>query len=541
MMVMPRVIVLDEISPEGLNLLKSAGMEYEVRLKLAGAELKAALTQFDAAICRSGVKITGESLEGNKRLKCIARAGVGTDNIDANAAKRLGIIVMNSPTGNTHSTAEHAFTLMLALSRSVAPAFQSLKEGRWDRSKFMGTQVADKILGIVGLGRIGQEFAKRAQAFQMKVIGFDPFLTDDQALKLGIKRVKTVREMLPKIDYLTVHTPLTPETKDLIGMPELDIIKPGCRVINCARGGIYNEAALVEGLKSGRLGGVALDVYETEPCKDSPLFQMPNVLCTPHLGASTEEAQQMVALEAVELVVNFLTKGEIRHAVNMAPVDPKTLESLRGSLNMAYRLGLLLSQYHQGPVENCHIIFRGELLQKSSKLLTSAFCAGLLERSLDEAVNFVNAETLLVDRGVSITMESRSEVGVFSSSMQCIVSGGAIRTNASGTLFGHNMPRLIRLGDHRLEAYLDGTLLIFTHDDVPGIIGFVGTIFGEHKINIAQMAVGRTDLAGGAIGVLNLDGVPPQAALDAVAAHPHIQTLKVIELPGADDMPPWLS
>ncbi len=538
---MPRVIVLDPISQDGLDLLASVPrMEFEVRPGLKGEELKQALSEFDAAICRSGVKITAESLEGNRRLRCIARAGVGTDNIDKTAATRLGIIVMNTPAGNTLSTAEHAFTLMLALSRSVAPAFQSLKEGRWDRSKFMGTQLADKTLGVIGVGRIGQEVARRALAFQMKVIGYDPFLSEDQAQKLGITRVESVKEMLPKIDYLTVHTHLSPETKDLIGLPELEIIKPGCRLINCARGGIYNEAALAEGLKSGRLGGVALDVFETEPCKDSPLFQMPNVLCTPHLGASTEEAQQLVALEAVELVVNYLTKGEIRHAVNMAALDPKTLEGLRGSLNLAYRLGLLVSQYHQGAVEKCHLVYRGDLMQKNTKLLTSAFCAGLIERSFDEGVNIVNAETLLVDRGIRITTESRSDIGVFSSSMIVTVQGGGKECTVGGTLFGQNLPRLIRLGDYRLEAYLDGKLMVFTHDDVPGIIGTVGTIFGEHQVNIAQMAVGRMGPGGGAIGVLNLDGIPPQAALDAVANHPHIQSVKVIELPESGTMPAWL-
>ena len=265
-------------------------------------------------------------LEGNKRSCAIARAGVGTDNIDKEAATRLGIVVMNTPTGNTLSTAEHAFTLMLALSRRVAEAYAKLCEGKWDRKTFMGTQLADKTLGIVGLGRIGQEVAKRALAFQMRVLGYDPFLSAEQAAKLGITRVETVRDMLPHVDYLTVHTPLTPETTNLIDSEAIELMKPGVRLINAARGGIYNEEALVEGLKSGKLGGVALDVFVEEPCTNSPLFGMPNVLCTPHLGASTEEAQTQVAVEAVELLINYFTKGEVRHAVNMAAIDPKTLK-----------------------------------------------------------------------------------------------------------------------------------------------------------------------------------------------------------------------
>ena len=250
---MPRIIVLDKLSPEGLALLQKAPkIEFEVRTGLKGAELRQALTEFDGAICRSGVKITAESLEGNRRLKAIVRAGVGTDNIDKLAATRLGILVMNTPTGNTISTAEHAFTLMLALSRNIAAAHQSLVEGRWDRNSYMGSQLADKTLGIVGLGRIGQEVAKRAIAFQMRVIGYDPFVSAEQAAKMGLEYVDQVRAMLPKVDYLTVHTPLTPETKDLIGFPELDLLKPGIRLINAARGGIYNEAALIEGLEAGK-------------------------------------------------------------------------------------------------------------------------------------------------------------------------------------------------------------------------------------------------------------------------------------------------
>ncbi|MEX2026924.1 MAG: hydroxyacid dehydrogenase, partial [Pirellulaceae bacterium] len=272
---MPRIIILDPIAKEGLQLLDAAkpkGIDYEIRTGLKGDALKQALLQFDGAICRSGVTIGGDVLEGNRRLKAIARAGVGTDNIDKETATRQGIIVMNTPTGNTLSTAEHTFALLLALSRSVAPAYHSLLGGKWDRKSYMGTQLADKTLGIVGLGRIGQEVAKRAIAFQMRVLGYDPFLSAEQAAKLGIQRVETVREMLPHVDYLTVHTPLTPETTNLIDKAALDIIKPGARLINCARGGIYNEEALVEGLQSGKLGGVALDVFVQEPCTKSPLF-----------------------------------------------------------------------------------------------------------------------------------------------------------------------------------------------------------------------------------------------------------------------------
>lgn len=541
---MPRIVVLDPISPEGLELLRnSPGVTFDVRLAadgsgLRGDELRKTLAEYDGAICRSGVKITAEALEGNRRLKAIVRAGVGTDNIDRNAATRLGIIVMNTPTGNTLSTAEHTMALMLALSRKVAPAFATLKSGKWNRNAFMGTQLADKTLGIIGLGRIGQEVAKRAQAFQMRVLGVDPFLSPEQAQKLGIERVEKVTDLLPRVDYLTVHTPPTPEP--LVGMKELPLLKPGIRLVNCARGGIYEEAALVEGLKSGQIGGVALDVFEKEPCTDSPLFQMDNVLCTPHLGASTEEAQTQVAVEAVQLLVNYLTTGEIRHAVNMASVDPKTLAALRGYLDVAYRLGLLLASWHSGSVASCTLNYRGEVAKKDTKLLTAAFCAGLLERALDEEVNIVNAEVLVRERGIDLVEQSRTEPGAFSSSITAEVQSNGETFVAGGTLFGNDMPRLFRLADFRLEAYLDGNLLIFTHDDVPGIIGRVGTIFGQHKINIAQMAVGRATQGGRAVGVLNIDSLPSQAAIDELLDHPHVHSVNVIELPPAGKHPAWL-
>ena len=538
---MPKIIVLDPIADEGRKLLEQApGIEYEVRTGLKGPALREALAEFDGAICRSGVTITADSLEGNKRLRAIVRAGVGVDNIDREAATRLGIVVMNTPAGNTISTAEHAFALILGLSRCLAPAHQSLISGKWDRKSYMGSQLAEKTLGVVGLGRIGQEVAKRAIAFQMKVLGYDPFFTDEQAEKLGVKKVATVRDMLPHVDYLTVHTPLTNETRNLIDMAELDLLKPGVRLINCARGGIYNEAALAEGLKSKKIGGVALDVFEEEPCTKSPLFGMLNVLATPHLGASTEEAQTLVAVEAVHLLVNFLSTGEIRHAVNVASVDPKTLASLRGHLDLAYRLGLFQAQWHTGAVSECRLTYRGELALKNTKLLTAAFCAGLLHRAFDLDVNIVNAEVLLVDRGVKIHEESRTEPGAFSSSLTVQVKGETETTTVGGTLFGADMARLIRIDDFRLEAYLDGRLLVFRHQDVPGIIGTVGTIFGRHSVNIAQMSVGRVAPSGAAIGVLNLDTAPPPEALREVLDNKAIHGVSVIELPKAGELPSWL-
>jgi D-3-phosphoglycerate dehydrogenase len=540
---MPSIIVLDTLSPDGLALLDAAaaaGISYEVVTGLSGDALREALARHDGAICRSGVKITAAALAGNHRLKAIVRAGVGTDNIDKEAATRQGIVVMNTPAGNTVSTAEHAFALLLGLSRNIAAADASLRDHKWDRNKFMGAQLAGKTLGIVGLGRIGQAVAARARAFDMRVMGFDPFLSPDRAAELGIELIESVRGMLPHVDYLTVHTPLTDETRHLVGMEELKLLKPGVRLVNCARGGIYDEQALVAGLQSGVIGGVALDVFEKEPCTDSPLFGMPGVLVTPHLGASTEEAQSQVAVEGVGLLVDFLTTGTIKHAVNSSAVDPAALEGVRGFLDLAWRLGQLVSRLDDGQPRSCSIAYRGEIASRNTRLVTAAFAAGLLESAIED-VNIVNAEMLLRDRGIELVEQSRTDPGAFSSVVAVdLVSGDRVH-RAAGTLFGHAMPRLVQLEGHRLEAYLDGVLLVFTHQDVPGIIGRVGTTFGQLGVNIAQMTVGRSAPGGDAIGVLNLDQEPSAEALAAVLACPGIRSARVVKLPPAGQLPCWLA
>ena len=540
---MHRIIVLDKLAREGLDRLgRAEGVTHEVRTGLGGEALREALLEFDGAICRSEAKITAEVLKGNRRLRGIVRAGVGTDNIDRAAATRQGIVVMNTPTGNTLSTAEHAFTLMAALSRNIAPASRSLMEGRWDRGAFTGVQLAGKTLGIVGMGRIGREVAARAKAFAMRVVGFDPFLSPEQAAKLGVEYVNDVRDLLPEVDYLTVHTPLTPETRHLVSHAEIDLLKPGARLVNCARGGIYDEEALIKGLESGKLAGVALDVYEEEPCVDSPLFNMPGVLCTPHLGASTEEAQADVAVEAVDLLASFLVTGEVRHAVNAVTIDSNTFQTLGGYLDVAYRLGILLSQWHSGGPRACRLTYRGKVVDENTRLLTSAFCAGLLEHALDEEVNIINGEMLLRERGIHLNEETRSAAGFFSSAISVEIDCGDETYRADGTVFGNNMPRLIRLGEHRMEAYLDGNLLIFNHSDVPGIIGAIGDTFGRHGVNIAQMAVGRlgNEPGGKAVGVLNLDDVPSQASIDEILRNPAINNARFIRLPAHGALPPWM-
>jgi len=540
---MPRVIVLDNLSEDGLKLLESAGeIDYEIRTGLKGQQLRDALREFDGAVCRSGVTITGDVLEGNRRPKAIARAGAGTDNIDVETAARLGIVVMNTPGGNTVSTAEHTVAMMLALSRNLCPAYRSLVEGRWDRKQYMGAQLSGKTLGIIGLGRVGRAVAARALAMEMRVLGYDPFLSPEKAKEEGIDACPSVRDMLPQLDYLTVHTPLTEETRDLIGRKEIAMMKPGVRLVNCARGGIYNEQALVEGLKSGQLGGVALDVYESEPCTDSPLFGMPGVLCTPHLAASTEEAQSRVALEAAELLIDFFTTGAIRQAVNVPPLDPRTLESLRPYLNLSYRLGLLLAQVAYHPARRRKLCYQGEVAKKDYHLLSAAFAAGLLEQAMESEVSIVNAEILLRERGVELVEESSAEPRDFRSLITASVEGAGRTVVAAGTLFGNDVPRLVRKGNFQLESRLEGILLLTEHRDTPGVIGKVGQVCGKHQLNIAYLSVGRVlgQPGGDAIGVFSLDNEPPAEAVAELLALEPITRASVVHLPPVDKLPAWM-
>lgn len=536
---MPRVIVLDDLSEEGLRLLQAEpDFEVVVQTGLKGDALRDALRDFDGAICRSGVKITAESLAGNPRLQAIVRAGVGTDNIDKAAATRQGVIVMNTPAGNTVSTAEHTFALLLGLARNLAPAHASLLAGKWDRKNFEGVEVRGKNLGIIGLGRIGLRVAQLAKSFEMKVWGLDPFLPRERAEELEIQIADNLDELLGKIDFLTVHTPLSNETNKLIGREQIAKMKRGVRLVNCARGGIYDEAALLEGLQTGQLGGVALDVYESEPNTTSPLFREPKALCTPHLGASTEEAQRQVAVEAAELLIGFLRSGEIRQAVNIGAVDVKTLQRLRGFLNVAYRLGALMAQWHGGAIDRCELSFDGEVAGEDTRLLNGAFAAGLLS-GIASDVNLVNAELLCRERGIELVRSSRSENGTFNSLITATVSGEGQTLTAAGTVFGRNLPRLVRLQQYQLDAFMDGHLLIFSHRDVPGIIGYIGTNLAKENVNVAQMSVGRAAPrpGGEAVGVLNLDTPAPEAALNLLSQHPQIQSARMIKLPPADFFP----
>lgn len=537
---MPRVLVSDKLEAPGLELLRQAGIELDERHGLTGQALQEALRAADGVIVRSGTRITSELLHDPGRLRAIVRAGVGVDNIDVAAATRCGIIVMNTPGGNTFSTAEHTLALLLALARQIPAADASVKQGKWERSRFVGSQLAGKTLGVVGLGRVGREVARRAAGMDMKVVGFDPFLSPDRAAQLGIEAAADLGQLLPRCDFLTVHTPLTDETRDLIGARELALLRRGSRVLNCARGGIIHEQALADALHSGHLAGAALDVFVQEPPPaDHPLLRAPNVVLTPHLGASTVEAQTSVALEAAQLLIDFLSRGVVGFAVNMAAIDRTELEELRLYVDMARRLGLLHAQMAQGAIRRAELSYRGEVARRSTRLITAAFAAGLLEFRLEQHVNAVNAELLARERGIEIVEQSSGKKGDFGTLIRADVTTDKKCYTAAATLFGNQYLRLVQLGPYHLDTFMDGMMLIFTHQDVPGLIGYIGTIFGKHRVNIAQMTVGRQAPGGEAIAVLNLDAQPPEEAIAEVRSHPRITSVCLVKLPAAGEMPAW--
>ena len=537
---MPRVFICDGLDRAGIELLNRAGIEVDNRPGLKDAALAEALHAADGVILRSATQITAELLESPGKLRAIARAGVGVDNIAVPAATRKGVVVMNTPGGNTISAAEHTIALMLSLARHVPAADAGMKAGKWDRNKYVGTQVAGKTLGVLGLGRIGREVARRAAGLDMKVIGYDPFLSPDRAAQLGIQAVSGLDELLPRCDFLTLHIPMTDETKNLISTRELAMLPKNARVLNVSRGGIIDEAALAEALKQGIIAGAAIDVFSKEPpSPDNPLLKAPNIVLTPHLGASTVEAQEAVAIEAAQLLIDFLQKGVVQCAVNMPTINRAELDEMKHYVDLARRLGLLQAQLAQGMIQKAVLTYRGDLTKKNTKLLTAAFAAGLLEYRLSEMVNAVNAEFLARERGIELSEVSNPHKGDFSSLMHTEVHTDKGSYIAAGTLFGNQYVRLVQLGPYRLESYLDGILVAFLHRDVPGLIGYVGNIFGKNSVNIASMNLGRQAQGGEAIALLNLDSLPSEEAIREVKAHEKIFSVHLLKLPPAGEMPAW--
>ncbi|NOX96733.1 MAG: phosphoglycerate dehydrogenase [Nitrospirae bacterium] len=525
-----KILVSDPLAEEGLEILrKEKDIEVEVAVKLPLEELKEKIKDAEALIIRSGTKVTRDLINAAKNLKVVGRAGVGVDNVDVEAATENGIIVMNSPGANTISTAEHTVALLLALSRNIPHAYISLKEGKWDRKRFMGVEVHGKVLGIVGLGRIGGEVAKRVQALGMQTIACDPFLSPEAAKRWKVELVE-MKDLLRRSDYITVHTPFTEETKHLIGSKEFALMKDEVRIINCARGGIIDEKALYEAMKSGKVAGAALDVYEEEPPNKNPLLELDNLVLTPHIGAATKEAQRNVAIEIAHQIVDVLKGRTIRNAVNVPSIEPEAYEEIKPYFGLAEKLGRLQSQLLKGRILAVRVRYSGEIINYDLAPITTAILKGLLEPILKEAVNYVNAPVIAKEREISVTETTSDTLEDFASLISLEVKSTQDKGSVSGTLFSRRDPRIVRLDGFHVDAVPRGYMLIASHEDKPGIIGKLGTLLGDGGINIAAMTLGRKAKGGNELTVLNLDGSVSEKILKDIEEIKEILQVRLAKL-----------
>lgn len=508
-----KVLVSDPISEKGIEILKKE-VEVDVITGLETSELIKLIKDYDALIVRSQTKVTKQVIDAGKKLKIIGRAGVGVDNIDVNAATERGIIVVNAPEGNTISAAEHTIAMLMAMSRNIPQANASLKNKQWDRKRFMGVEVRDKVLGIIGLGRIGSEVAKRAIAMEMKVIAYDPFISQERASELGVE-LTTMQEVIKRSDYITVHTPLTKETTNLIGEKEFASMKKGVRIINCARGGIIDEDALAKAIEEGIVSGAALDVFVNEPPFDSPLLEFDNVIVTPHLGASTEEAQINVAISVAEQVINALKGLPVKNAINMPYVKPEMMQILEPYLPLAEKMGKLCTQLMGINFERIEIVYSGEIADKDVTPITHAVLKGLLEPILGAGVNYVNAPLITKERKIKVT-ESKSKTSeVYASQLSIKLSKKGEEKLVSGTIIGKE-PRIVRIDEYCIDVVPSGYMIIAKHEDRPNIIGPCCVVLGRNGINIAGMQVGRVTRGGEAIMILNVDSEVSDDILDEI-------------------------
>src|SRR5436190_967223 len=527
-----RIFVADDVSERGLEPLRAAGFAVEKQTGLKADELRRALQDCEGLIVRSETKVTAELIDSTARLRVIGRAGVGVDNIDVPAATARGIVVMNAPDGNTITTAEHTIALLVTMARRIAQANLSLKSGKWERKNFIGTELQGKTLGIIGLGRIGRVVAKRALALGMKVVAFDPFVVADSTRDLEIE-LQPMDEVLSRADFLTVHTPLTPETRNIIGPGAFEKMKDGVRLINCARGGLIDEAALYQAIKSGKVAGAALDVFESEPPpNDHPLLQLDEVIATPHLGASTTEAQEGVAFTVAEQMRDFLLSGALRGAVNLPPIDQRVLATLQPYISLADSLGRFHAQLAKSAIRDVRLEFAGELVDIDAAPVTRAFLAGLL-RDVSARVNAVNAFLIAEERGISMTTSYVRGSTAASAIRTSVRSDGGEQT-ASGSVFttaeGYREGRITRINGFRIEAIPRGFMLVMHNRDVPGVIGRVGTILGEAGINISAFHLGRRERGGEAMAVIEIDAALADKTISQLRGYDGIITAQQIEL-----------
>ncbi len=498
-----KVLVSDEISHQGLDKLREKVM-VDVHTGLTPEELIQEIAGYDALIVRSSTKVTRSVLEAGKKLKVVGRAGVGVDNIDVEAATEKGIVVLNAPEGNIISAAEHAIAMMTSLARNIPSASCSLKSGEWKRSTYTGVELNKKTLGVVGIGRIGSEVSKRAKALGMEIIAYDPYISAEYAAKAGII-LATLEEVLKTADFLTVHTPLTKKTHHIIGADELAMMKDGARLINCARGGLVDEKALYDALNSGKIAGAALDVFEKEPALDNPLFALENVIVTPHLGASTEEAQVNVAIQVAEQVVKALYGEPLISAVNVQVIPPETMAEILPFIPLMKAMGSFYSQVFNGQIETVDIIYSGQIAGFPVTPLTNSLLIGLLSSILNESINYVNVPLVTRQRGIIVREITSKSVESFTNLITVEIKTKEGTHTIAGTLFNKDDARIVRIGKHRIEVSPSRYMIVTAHLDLPGVIGSVGTLLGKNNVNIAGMQVGRESIGGEAVMVIQVD------------------------------------
>ena len=522
----PRVLVSDKLSPTAVQIFKDRGVDVDYLPDLGKDKdkLLEVIGQYDGLAIRSATKVTEKLINAATRLKVVGRAGIGVDNVDIPAASRKGIIVMNTPFGNSITTAEHAVAMMFALARELPEANKSTHEGKWEKNRFMGIEITGKTLGIIGAGNIGSIVAARGVGLKMRVIAYDPFLSEDRAAELQVEKVE-LDDLLARADFITLHTPLTDKTRNIINAGAIAKMKKGVRIINCARGGLIVEADLLEGLKSGKVAGAALDVFENEPATESPFFGLENVVATPHLGASTTEAQENVALQVAEQMADYLIKGAVTNAINMPSITAEEAPKLKPFVKLAEVLGAFVGQVTEDPIKEVEILFDGATAAMNTRALISAALAGLIRPQVSD-VNMVSAPIMVKERGVIVSEIKRDKSGVFDGYVKLTVKTEKQTRSIAGTCFSDHKPRFIQIKGINLDAEVGQHMLYTTNRDVPGIIGTLGTVLGDGGVNIANFQLGRDHSGGDAIALLYVDAAVSETVMDKLRANPAIRQVK---------------
>ncbi len=528
---MPKVLIADKLSPAAVAIFKERGVDADVKTGLSKEELIKIVDQYDGIAIRSATKLTADVLKAAKKLKVVGRAGIGVDNVDIPAATAAGVIVMNTPFGNSITTAEHAISLMLALARELPAANASTQAGKWEKNRFMGVEITGKVLGLIGAGNIGSIVADRAKGLKMRVVAYDPYLSQERANDLGIEKVE-LNDLLARADFITLHVPMTPETKNILSADALAKTKKGVRIINCARGGLVDENALKAAIDNGHVAGAALDVFETEPAKENILFGNEKVVATPHLGASTTEAQENVALQVAEQISDYLLTGAITNALNMPSISASEAQKVRPWISLSEKLGSFAGQLTGTSMTGVEIVYEGTPSMLNTRALTQAALNGLLKPMLSE-VNMVNAPVIAKERGIQVSETRRDAQGVYEGYIKLVVTmsdgqGGVTTRRVAGTVFSDGRPRLIQIKDINLDAEFAPHMFYIVNEDKPGFIGKLGTILGDAKVNIANFTLGRSAPGQDAIALIEVDGRVPDAVADAVSKLPQVKHAKAL-------------